>query len=155
MREFTFYICIYKMYTCIYVYIYITYKCKLYSIMCKLRSKMFLCSFGHVSIFFFPCLNKLISQSVSQDLRTKLSPHLFWAQLCPIIWGKSQKLLTAFLLLRFNSHSHIRHCAVERDGWSLMAVYTYTSNSIVTVPNWNLFQGFVHSYKAWALFAVS
>lgn len=104
---------------------------------------------------FFSCLNKLISQSVSQDLRTKLSPHLFWAQLCPIIRGKSQKLLTAFLLLRFNSHSHIRHCAMERDGWSLMAVYTYTSNSIVTVPNWNLFQGFVHSYKAWALFAVS
>lgn len=97
----------------------------------------------------FPIKNA--SHAVYQNLISKLSSYLilstFWQTIQKV---QSQELLITFLLLRFNKHQTGWRCALERDGWSLMDVYTYTNNSILTVQNGKLFQGFVHLYKSTA-----
>lgn len=86
-----------------------------------------------------------------QNLISKFSSYLILSTFQQTIKKiQSQELLITFLLLRFNKHLTGWHCALKRDGWSLMDVYTYTNNSIVTVQNGKLFQGFVHSYKSTA-----
>ena len=108
-------------------------------IMCEVRKqKRSLCCLCQISIQFLPC--KCLTYSVYQNCISKFSSYLILSTFRQTIKKiQSQELLITFLLLRFNKHLTGWHCALKRDGWSLMDVYTYTNNSIVTVQNWKLF----------------